>query len=146
MTTGGGKTKGLPVMVTSLYLQTQSRLEQCVRLLTLLPGDWPDQYVSLLFTGQSLVTDPHTQRAKVSLRCTFTLHQIALKVSPVIQTPFQYSLVLPKPNSLYSPLDNVPLIYTISPTLTFVFWTANPYKFKVRAVAGWRSGVYCVSL
>lgn len=36
LTTGGGKTKGLPVMATSLFLQTQSRrLERRVRLLTL---------------------------------------------------------------------------------------------------------------
>lgn len=138
MTTGGGKTKGLPVMVTSLYLQTQSRLEPCVRLLTLLPGDWPDQYVSLLFTGQSLVTDRHTQKAKVSLRCTFTsLSQMLLKVSPVMQTPFQNSLVLPKPIpnlhpfSLQSTWKSASNLYNLAhPHLRL--WTANPRRFKVK--------------
>lgn len=48
MTTGCGKPKGAPVMVTPLYLQTRSTLGLCVRPLTLLPEDWPDQYVSPL--------------------------------------------------------------------------------------------------
>lgn len=123
MTTGGRKTKGAPVMVMSLYLQTQSRLKPCVRLLTLLPEDRSDQYVSLLFTGQSLVTDPHTQRAKVSLRCIFTsLHKILLKVSPVVQTPFQCSLVWPNPLPNLHPF----CLHSTSKSASALIYTTRP--------------------